>query len=134
MVKFLSENVYERIFDNSYQCLKSMIALAEKCEDAGNKVYSVNFSLKNYGIGECYNKIASFCQQYYENEHLEHRDTLETQKNIIVSVLRGMRYSSKEARLQFPRILQLQYLENFDLVETFVQEVSNFGVQVPHIF
>lgn len=120
----LTDNIYERIFDHAYKCMRDTILLAEKCEQSGSKVFSVNFSIKNYGVGECYNKLATFCQQYYGNEKFADLDAIETEKNIIISVLRGMRHHSKDARLQFPRILQLPNLEDTTLTEQFIEEVS----------
>lgn len=88
-----------------------------------NRVFTANFSIKLNGMGESYNRMALFCQEYYGNEKL-HR-SIETEQMIITSVLRGMQFNSKNARFQFPRILQLPALKKMILSDAFNEEVCN---------
>lgn len=104
---------------------RKSIELAEKCEVSGKRIFAANFSLKANGIGEMYNRFGMFCQQYYgsaSGDDLPHDDA---ERNILVSILRGMKYGSKNARLQFPRILKLPFLIRMQSSDEFNREVSS---------
>lgn len=113
----------DRIYDFSCHCLKQSIGLAEKCEyyDFETQHYSANFSASLNGIGESYNRLAMFCQEYHGNH--SPRESQEMERMFMISILRGMKHNSKNARLQFASILQLSNLKNGQLMETFNEEV-----------
>lgn len=119
--------IAERIYDHVCSDFRESIELAEKCEASDNRMFSTNFSLKDNGVGEMYNRFAMFCQQYYGIEGIDGTVELQldAERNILVSVLRGMKYGSKNSRLQFPRILQLPYLMDMQLADEFNKEVSD---------
>lgn len=116
------ESLNDRLYEHSIQSLQSAITIAEYAENGENEdgMQVVPFRKKSF-IGETYQKLAMFCL-----EHLGARPTIEQQKNVIIYVLRGMRHDSKEGHLQFPRILQLTNVEDFELAEKFDEEVSQF--------
>lgn len=119
-----SVSVTERIYDRMCLDFHKSIELAEKCEESGNRMFSTNFSVQVNGIGEMYNRFAMFCQQYNGIEGRE-KVALDVERNILVSILCGMKFGSRNARLQFPRILQLPYLLNTQLAEEFGKQVAN---------
>lgn len=71
-----------------------------------------------------YNRFGMFCQQYCDIESIEELP-LDVERNVLVSFLRGMKFGSKNSRLQFPRILQLPKLINMQLADDFNKEVSH---------
>lgn len=85
-------------------------------------MFSTNYSVKVNGIGEMYSQFALFCLQYYGIESVDELP-LDAERNIMVSVLRGMKFGSKKSRLQFPRVLQLPGLANMQLADDFDKEV-----------
>lgn len=124
MVFLISESITERIYD--YMCFgfHKSIELAENCIESGNRIFSTNFSVKVNGMGEMYNRFAMFCQQYYSIESIDELP-LDAERNILVSILRGMKFGSKNSRLQFPRILQSPNLMNMRLADDFDKEVND---------
>lgn len=71
-------------------------------------------------IGDAYSRFAMACIKYFSIG-----EAVETEHTIIQSVLRGMKCNSKNARLMFPRLLQLPHLIDGTLADDFNTEVSN---------
>lgn len=128
----ISESITERIYDHVCVDLRKSIELAEKCEMSANRMFSTNFSVKVNGMGEMYNRFAMFCQQYYGIDTTDELP-MDAERNILVAVLRGMKFGSKNSRLQFPRILQLPNLMNMRLAEDFDKEVRDGIIPLPRI-
>lgn len=76
---------------------------------------------KEQDIGESYYRLAIFCSKHHQSGSNENR--FEMSELLIKSVLRGMRFGSKNARLQFPRILQLPAINTMKLTAVFNEEV-----------
>lgn len=123
-IDLFSVSITERIYDRMCLDFKKSIELAEKCENSANRMFSTNFSVKVNGIGEMYNRFAMFCQQYNGIDGCD-KIPLDVERNILVSVLCGMRFGSRNARLQFPRLLQLPNLMNTQLADEFGKQVKN---------
>lgn len=104
------------------RCCNETIALAEQCEENRSQMYSTNFSMKEHGIGESYYRLAIFSLNQLKSGPEENR--IEATKMLIKSILRGMRHDSKNARLQFPRILQLPNIDSTELTDLFNEEVN----------
>lgn len=101
----------------AHRCCDDTIALAEKCEKNQSQTYSEIYSSNT--IGESYYRLAIF-----GIKHSKTSDKFETGKLLIKSILRGMRLDSKNARLQFPRLLQLPNINTIELTSLFNEEVS----------
>lgn len=102
----------------SRRCCNETIALAEKYEQ--NEPVT-NATMDGHAIGESYYRLALF-----NIKHLKfgtEANQLETAKCLIKSILRGMRYDSKNARLQFTRLLQLPNINAKELTDLFNEEV-----------
>lgn len=97
------------------------ITLAEKCEESRLQTYS-NLSMKEHDIGESYYRLAIFCLKQLKSGPWDGR--LEVSKLLVKSVLRGMKHDSKNARLQFPRLLQLPNIDSPELTGIFDAEVT----------
>lgn len=108
---------------NSYsrQSCRESIAILEKCQQ--NRSQSQFGSSKGADdIGESFYRLALFClKQLKTTKSDEHQ--LEMEELLIVSVLRGMQFGSKNARLQFPRLLQLANINTEKLTGVLNQEV-----------
>lgn len=95
--------------------------LAKKYEDVLQSS-SLDFAVTVNGIGETYNRFAMLYQQYHDVENTVAL-SLNDERNILVAVLRGMKFGSKNACLQFPRVLQLSTLADMQLIKEFHEEV-----------
>ncbi|XP_055310881.1 DNA-dependent protein kinase catalytic subunit-like [Sitodiplosis mosellana] len=118
-----SQSMSQLIGTYARRCCNETIALAEKCEESRAQAYSSNFSMKEHDIGESYYRLAIFCLRQLKSDTQENR--LETTKLLIKSILRGMRHDSKNARLQFPRLLQLPNIDSPVLTDLFNGEVND---------
>lgn len=101
---------------NSYasQNCKETIAVLEKCANIND-------------IGESYYRLALFGLKQFRSLDINEKHANELGKSLIVSVLRGMRYGSKNARLQFPRLLHLPNIRTSEMTEVFIQEVCTIA-------
>lgn len=77
--------------------------------------------MKENAIGESYYRLAIFCFKHSTSGLITNK--FETNKLLIKTILRGMRYESKNARLQFPRLLQLSNINANELCDIFNEEV-----------
>lgn len=114
-------NILQMIFDYSHNCWNETITLAEKCEESQSTGFSTNFSVKESGIGESYYRLAMFYLHYLDEKVVS--CSIDTEALIIKSILRGMRYHSKNARLLFPRLLQLSSINQPATIRLFNKEV-----------
>lgn len=87
-------------------------------------MFSTQNSMKENDIGESYYRLAIVSWNRTNEGPKENQ--LEMQKLLIKSVLRGMRHGSKNARLQFPRLLLLKNINSRELTDLFNEEVRNF--------
>lgn len=78
--------------------------------------------MKEHEIGESYFRLAIFCLKQSNTELSI--DELEMGKLLIKSIFRGMRHDSKNARLQFPRLLQIPNINSNELCAIFNEEVN----------
>lgn len=110
----MSERIYDHLCDGFRQSIERMFA--------------TNFSRQAMGVSEMYNRFGMFCQEYYDMD--DRHQSIDTERNILVNVMRAMRYGASNARLQFPRILKLPHLINMELVREFNQEVM---IAITHV-
>lgn len=104
------------------QCCNETITLAEKYEKSQSQMYSTESqSSKEHHLGESYYRLALFSLKQLKSSPSD--DQFETTKFVIKSILRGMRHDSKNARLQFPRLLQLPNIDSTELTAIFNEEV-----------
>lgn len=73
-------------------------------------------------IGESYYQLALFNIKHLKSG--SEANQLETAKLLIKSILRGIRYGSNNARLQFTRLLQLTNINTNELTDLFNKEVN----------
>lgn len=78
-------------------------------------------TINERNIGESYYRLAIFCLKHHRSGSSENQ--LEMSKLLIKSISRGMRHNSKNARLQFPRLLQLPSINSTELTMVFNDEV-----------
>lgn len=119
---FVAQSVSQQIVTFSQQCHTETIAALEKCEQSLKGMFSSNFLVDEKEIGESYYRLAIFCLKQLNSGLIT--DQLETGKLLIKSVLRGMRHNSTNARLQFPRLLQLPNINANELTAIFNEEVN----------
>lgn len=93
------------------ECCQQTLKTIEKCE-----------KLQSHDVGESYYRLAMFCLKHHRTGSNENQ--LEMSKLLIKSISRGMRYNSKNARLQFPRLLQLPMINTAELTVVFNDEVK----------
>lgn len=106
----------------SRRCCNETITLAEKYAQSG---LLTNERIDTHALGESYYQLALFNIKYLKSE--SEANQLETSKLLIKSILRGMRHDSKNARLQFTRLLQLPNINSKELTDLFNQEVIQTG-------
>lgn len=121
LLSLLVENIPRRIFEYCHNCWIDTAEITEKCEMSQRQIFATNFTVNESGIGETYNRLATFCLQNVDNESEMNR--ADTDSMIVESVLRGMKYHSKGARIQFPRLLQLVGMGILTLSKKFNEEV-----------
>lgn len=121
-----SDAIDVRLFDHTVKTLAKVIDLVDDGETGA--VRDSNF------IGDTYQRIAMFSIQ-----NLHRMPDIETEKNVVRSVLRGMRHNSKTAQLQFPQILTLSSISIPELTYLFDEEViipnedySNLDIKINH--
>lgn len=93
------------------ECFKQILSLNEQNSKADGAIE----------IGECYSRLAMFYLQHLTSAHMN--SPTETEALIVKSILRAMRYSSKAAQIQFPRLFELRNIEHPDMVALFNLEV-----------
>lgn len=122
-----AQTIAQQIKAFSQRSCSDGITVLEKCEKIRSQIHYADCSMaKENDIGESYYRLALFClkQSKAKPELNEHQ--LEMEKLLIISVLRGMQYGSKNARLQFPRLLQLPNINTKELTDIFNQEVPHY--------
>lgn len=112
---FTARTIQQEIGSYFRRCCYQTLEKIEECEC---------LSLKQHDIGESYYRLAIFCLKYHRSGSNENQ--LEMSKLLIKSIFRGMRHNSKNARLQFPRLLQLPLINTTELTATFNDEVMLF--------
>lgn len=108
-----------RTYEYPKECFKQIMSLNEKYLKADNRNGNSEEAIE---IGESYSRLAMFYLQHLASANTD-RQT-ETEALIVESILRAMRYSSKEAQIQFPRLFELKYIEQPDIVALFNREVT----------
>lgn len=108
-----------RTFGYPKECYKQILKVAEKYLEADKRK---NRSEETRTIGESYNRLAMFYLQHLSSSNEMQQ---KTEALIVESVLRAMRYSSKSAQLQFPRLFQLEHIEQPNMMALFNKEVRN---------
>lgn len=105
-------NNYESIFNYAKNNFIKCIELSEQIDT--NNRQQINT------VGDAYNRLATFCFNYTNSEHINN-DMIETIANTTIeSVFRSMKFGSKNGRLQFSRLLSLKFLQtNENLQEIF---------------
>lgn len=95
---------------------------ADKCES----VFRTNSGRSDEinGIGEMYNRFAMFYQQYHGIQGIVQSQTND-ERIILTSILRGMKFGSANARLQFQSILELPKVVDMQLAGDFEEEVGD---------
>lgn len=109
-----AQSISEAIEGTYSRFCHETIGAIKKCEEIQSNVKD---------IGESYYRLAIHCLKLYRSGSNEN-NKLDMCKLIIKSVLRGMRYNSKNARLQFPRLLKLQMINSNELAAVFDDEVT----------
>lgn len=111
----------------SQRSCSDAITVLEKCEQNRSQIHYADGSMaKENDIGESYYRLALFCSKQSKAKPQLDEHQLEMEKLLIISVLRGMQHGSKNARLQFPRLLQLPNINTKELTDIFNREVAHY--------
>lgn len=130
---FTAKTISQIIGSFARRCCDETMDLAEKCEESRLQAYSSQFSMiKEHDIGESYYRLAIYCQRQLKSGMDD--DQFGTTKSFIKSILRGMRNDSENARLQFPRLLQLPNIDSTELSVLFNEEVIGKYLDLLYIF
>ncbi|XP_031631692.1 DNA-dependent protein kinase catalytic subunit-like [Contarinia nasturtii] len=122
-----SQNISESVGTFARRCCNETISFAEKYEaNQLQMLQTTQTAMKENDIGESYYRLAVF--SWKQTNAGSEESQLEVQKLLIKSILRGMRHNSKNARLQFPRLLQLKKINSRELTDLFNQEVKHVPV------
>lgn len=120
-------NIDRRMHEHSLNCLQKCIKIVEDniemSDSASTSSHNKNLT-NNLTLANAYYNLAQYTYDSYENQRLKKSEFLE--KTLIISVLRGMQYESKECLQMFPLLLQLPNLINNNLKELFNHEVNMF--------
>lgn len=108
---FTAQTLSQEIGSFFRRCCQETLKTIEKCEN-----------IQSYDLGESYYRLAIYCLKHHRSGSNENQ--LEMSKLLIKSISRGMRYNSKNARLQFPRLLQLPTINTVELTAVFNDEVK----------
>lgn len=114
-----AQTISHQIYGCSQRTCKEAVDVLKKCEQIESQALSTKIT---NDIGESYYQLALFCLKQSKSTESDDNQT-DFQKLLIVSVLRGMRHGSKNARLQFPRLLQLSNINSTELKTIFEEEV-----------
>ncbi|XP_053697973.1 DNA-dependent protein kinase catalytic subunit-like [Sabethes cyaneus] len=97
----------------SLECLQSAVSVA-------NEVYLNSSSAQSREcavLADCYLKLAQFCYDGLEQEPVG--ETCDRERQLISSLLAAMEHGSRPARQLFPCLLQLPYLQDGSLQQSF---------------
>lgn len=118
---FTAKTIAQKIAIFSNRCCNQTISVVEKHEQNLRQNHLISDSMNE--IAESYYRLSTFSLKQWKSGKITNQ--IETEKLIIKSILRGMRYDSKNARLQFPRLFQIENINTTELTDLFNAEVTH---------